>query len=51
VNNNPRYGPPGVDTQERRDRLAEYEAANENQKEQLQEAENARFTQGQNSYQ
>ncbi|WNE40443.1 MAG: hypothetical protein GBAus27B_000510 [Mycoplasmataceae bacterium] len=45
VNNNPRYGPIGVDNQERRDRL------NEPRTEQLYQEENNRFTQGQNAYQ
>ncbi|CAI2199808.1 9128_t:CDS:2 [Funneliformis geosporum] len=40
VNNNPRYGSPGEDTQERRDRFKEYETASETQKENLQTEEN-----------
>ncbi|CAG8511211.1 7133_t:CDS:10 [Ambispora gerdemannii] len=44
VNKNPRYGPPGEDTQERRDRFEEYEKADDSQKENMQNEENERFT-------
>ena len=49
VDNNPRYGPQGVDTQERRDRFTEYQ--NSANKEALQVEENNRFTTGQNAHQ
>ncbi|KLL04698.1 MAG: hypothetical protein MRERV_14c045 [Mycoplasmataceae bacterium RV_VA103A] len=51
VNKNPRYGPPGEDTQERRDRFKEYTQANDTKKKKMQEEENTRFTQGENARQ
>ncbi|CAG8442372.1 3954_t:CDS:2 [Ambispora leptoticha] len=51
VNSNPRYGPKGEDTQERRDRFKEYEKADETKKEQLQAQENEQFTHGENAFQ
>lgn len=51
VNQNPRYGPPGEDTQERRNRFKEYENADETKKETMQAKENERFTQGENANQ
>ncbi|CAG8733446.1 24964_t:CDS:2 [Racocetra persica] len=51
VNKNPRYGPPGEDTQDRRDRFEEYAKANDEQKANMQEEENERFTTGENARQ
>jgi hypothetical protein len=51
VNQNPRYGPPGEDTQERRDRFQEYTQANATKKETMQAEENTRFTHGENAQQ
>ena len=49
VNQNPRYGSPGEDTQERRERFKEYTQADDTQKEKMQGGENTRFTSGQNA--
>jgi len=49
VDQNPAYGPPGEDTPERRDRFKEYEKADEEKKERMQEEENQKFTQGENA--
>lgn len=51
VDKNPRYGPPGEDTQERRDRHKEYEKADKDKKSKMEEEENERFTQGENANQ
>ena len=51
VNRNPAYGPPGEDTAERRERFKEYEKADPTKKAQMQEAENEKFTTGENANQ
>jgi hypothetical protein len=51
VNNNPRYGPPGEDTQDRRNRFEEYQKADDTQKEKMQTEENEHFTTGENANQ